>query len=259
MWKSFFYLLTLYVLASPEFAHAGSCKVKSDNTLYLKGSTDTEMLDCVRKADLTNIDTVLLKSRGGPVGPAMNIGDMIAPLNAHMIVKDYCNSSCANYFLPVASSVTVEAEAEVLLHGSIDEGGAKKYNYDGTWERFYQQQAYALKHKIHRGWLMYRHDYNQGGGNRFIYVDGELGWEAELSRKAGVLVEEKFFSSCFVNIPIKMEEPTLIQQALSNIKFKTKLLEQGFQPSGHWTCKGPFDPNWPVPSVDVSVKGPQPN
>lgn len=78
------------------------------------------MLDCVREQDLTGIDTVLLKSRGGSFDSAMKIGELIAPLGAHMIVKDYCNSSCANFFLPLASSIRVEAKAEVLLHGSID-------------------------------------------------------------------------------------------------------------------------------------------
>jgi len=229
-----------------SLAHAGNCKIKSDTSLYLKGDTDAKMLACVEKLDLSNIDTVLLKSRGGSVKHALGIGELIAPLKANMIVKGRCNSSCANFFLPLASTVTVEAQAELLLHGSIDPGFAKKANQARAWEGVDAQESFAQKYKIHRGWLMYRNDYSNGGGVRFEYFDGIHGWPDADKKIRFLQVEPKLFESCFPHIPVVFKGPTLIDDANENARTKRKLIKNGVRPTGGLICKGLFDPNWPV-------------
>lgn len=253
MWRYLQIIFCSLIGLWPAVVQAGSCKIKSDHILYLKGDTDEKMLDCVEKINLTGINTVLLKSRGGRVAPAIKIGELIAPLNAQMNVKDYCNSSCANYFLPLASSINVEAKAEVLLHGSIDPGLVKKSNWGGKergWALHDQQQAYAVKHRIHRGWLLYRTQYAKKGSDQYEYIDGDFGWLDRDDPVGFIQVEPRFFESCFPEIPIVFESPTIIEQANADEKRRLKLLKKGLRPTGDWTCKGPFNPDWPIPSPD---------
>jgi len=246
MWRALLYFTFSIFVLSPGLAYAGPCKIKSETTLYLKGDTDAKMLDCVQKLDLSEIDRIELKSIGGSVRHALQIGDLIAPLKAHMHVKDYCNSSCANYFLPVARSVTIEPKAELLLHGSMDPGIARKAGTARVWESVDAQEAYARTHRIHRGWLMYRNDYRNGGGTKLDYFDGQYGWPDDETNIQAFQVEPKLFKSCFPDIPVTFESPTLAEQANNNERTKRKFVEQKIRPTGTFICKGPFDPNWPV-------------
>jgi len=244
------FLAFLLFVFWPTEASAVRCKLISDSTLYLKGETDKKMLECVRSIDLSNIDTIVLKSSGGRVGEAWKIGELIAPLDAHMVVRSRCNSSCANFFLPLAQSVLVEEDAELLLHGSIDPGFGRKAGNLGSWELVDQQEVYAQKYQIHRGWLLYRNDYSNGRGAKLDYFDGVHGWPKADDKIRFFQVEQKLFESCFPDIDITFESPTFVERAEAKESRKRKYLRKGIRPTGSYVCKGPFDPNWTAPDAN---------
>lgn len=248
MWRYFLIVFCALILIWPEAAQAGSCKIINSTTLYLKGDTDEKMWTCIEKTDLSSIETVQLKSGGGRVKWALKIAERLAPIKARMIVKDRCHSSCANYFLPLARSVRVQPKAQILLHGSMDPGFARKHNHEQSWARVQAQDRFAKQHRIHRGWLMYREHYDQGRGGLLEYFDGEYGWPEEDGTIKYIQVEQKLFESCFPDIPIIFEKPNSSEQARSNDKQKQKFLKKGIRPSGSYICKGPFDPNEKPPS-----------
>lgn len=140
-----------------------------------------------------------------------------------------------------------------MLHGSFDPGiirRAEPEHRPKMWKLIDRQFDYAERHVIHRGWLLYRTKYEKRGGEQYLYIDGDFGWLDRDDPVGFMQVKTQFFESCFPDIPIVFESPTMIELANSDEKLRDKLLKQGLRPTGHWTCKGPYDPNWPVPSEE---------
>ena len=66
---------------------------------------------------------VFVSSGGGDVRAAIEIGLLLRDLGAHLVVRDLCLSSCANYLFSLAASKAVEPGALLGFHGGVG-GGA---------------------------------------------------------------------------------------------------------------------------------------
>jgi len=244
-------LIMIGFAASPARAKSGRCKLKSPNVLKLSGSTDAKMLACVQSKNLEGVKTVMVNSRGGKVSTALEIGDILAPLEAEFIITKQCSSSCANYFLPIARKITLQKNAMIIIHGSMDPGMArqmvKEHGRVGMWDIVERQQIYASKYNIHRGWLMYRDSYENGGGGQFDYVNGQPAWTDTPGKVTMILVEERMMRSCLPNVEITPFVDTKIDRANAKEKTKQRLVKQGIRASGSWECIGPSSAQLPTP------------
>lgn len=209
-----FFIVLLWMLSAGS-AFGLDCKLINETTLSLSGSIEKEDANCLDGLALASVETVIMNSEGGHVIAAMDIGDRLAPLNPHMIIKRDCNSSCANYWLPLARKITFKRKASIMLHGSMDEGVLKEHkgeideNYDRTRGYIERQNAYAKVHKIHRGWLFYRTDYALGLSAFEPYLSGSP-YLPEPPKGKKVKVRIRYFivtapmlQSCLPNIEIE--------------------------------------------------------
>ena len=179
---AFFILIVFFSSPISAWAKTGNCKLENAITLELSGSTDAKMLACVQSKNLESVKIIKVNSYGGSVDDALQIGALLAPLKAEFIITKQCNSSCANYFLPIARKITLQKNAAIALHGSMDIGFGRKISQDApddkkaitVWDIVERQQIYAAKYNIHRGWLLYRDSYEHGGNSQFNYVRGQL-------------------------------------------------------------------------------------
>lgn len=262
-----FSLFWAVVPGSSAWAQSGNCALETDTVLKLSGSTDAEMLACVQSKTLGNVKIIKVNSPGGSVRDALKIGDLLAPLDAEFIITKQCSSSCANYFLPIARKITLQKNTGIFLHGSIDPGTTRKAIQDGLgdksvklWDTVERQQRYAEKYDIHRGWLLYRHSFENGGGARFDYVNGEIGWRGKSRTVRAILVEERMLRSCLKNVEITPFVDTLIDRAHASKKKRRKLTKQEVSSSGTWECIGPGSAHLPTPdftALRAEVKQPE--
>lgn len=65
---------------------------------------------------------VFVSSGGGDVRAAIEIGLLLRGLGAHLVVRDLCLSSCANYLFSLAASKSVEHGALLGFHGGVGDG-----------------------------------------------------------------------------------------------------------------------------------------
>jgi len=65
---------------------------------------------------------VFVSSGGGDVRAAIEIGLLLRDLGAHVVVRDLCLSSCANYLFSLAASKSVEPGAILGFHGGVGDG-----------------------------------------------------------------------------------------------------------------------------------------
>jgi hypothetical protein len=64
-----------------------------------------------------NVGTLVIRSEGGDVRAAIAMAEEVRRRGMQIRIRGYCNSSCANYLLPVAVAVVAEQGARVVLHG----------------------------------------------------------------------------------------------------------------------------------------------
>ncbi|MEL0628869.1 hypothetical protein [Psychromonas aquatilis] len=81
------------------------------------------------------IGSFTVNSLGGNVHAAMDLADWIKENNISLIVEGNCFSSCANYFIPGASSVLIKSRSIAGLHG----GALQK-----IWRRNYPWYLYVF-------------------------------------------------------------------------------------------------------------------
>lgn len=62
--------------------------------------------------------TLTVRSPGGDARSAMLLGDAIRQFRVSMIVTQYCHSACSAYLMPSATSVRIENQASIALHGT---------------------------------------------------------------------------------------------------------------------------------------------
>lgn len=225
---------------NPGLGGGPPCAMTSDGDLLLRGSTTEPMLACVRALKTAPVKRVVLDSNGGPVAVAVQIGEILADYHAEMVIRGQCNSSCANYFLPVARKITVEAGSLVLLHGSLDDNTLAQTAGDPakTRQQYDAQMAYVERHHIHRGWLMMRSAEDFAARRPSQYVSGQIGqpFLAGASSIKAMLVEEVFMRSCLPDVEITPFKDTMAQRVYVDESAARALARQGVFPSGSIAC-----------------------
>jgi len=103
------------------------CEQRSDRVFAISGKIDDAMAACVRAKFQPTTRELILNSEGGNVSAALDIAEILEGKRLHMVVEGQCNSSCANYVLPLAGRITIRPGAVALLHGSIDPWTVEKF------------------------------------------------------------------------------------------------------------------------------------
>ena len=231
----------------------GVCEQRTAEVFVIRGEIDAELARCVRETLADTTRELALDSEGGDVEAALDIADLLAGRDLTMRVEGECNSSCANYFLPLARRVSISPNAMVLLHGSVDRWTIERWrnrrsevlatqiasgrtpeaakaafasslrHADATAAR---QDAFAARHGVRPGWLLYR---EPGSG----VVPG-LTTQPPPGR--AILVEEPMMRSCLPNVEIDAYQDALERRWLRSLR-RLGLRWASIIPSGPATCR----------------------
>lgn len=212
--------------SSPTFTTAtetanrtGACEQRTPEIFAISGEIDAELAQCVRRNFADTTQQLVLDTEGGSVEAALDIAEVIQDRGLIMRVEGECNSSCANYFLPLARRIELAPAAMVLLHGSIDpwtihrfrsrkaefmamqaRSGRTAEQAEASFtellanaERTAARQAgFMERHGVNPGWLLYR---TPGSGS----VEG---LSDQPTRSVAILVEERMMRSCLPGVEI---------------------------------------------------------
>lgn len=219
------------------------CRKVSQTVLQVAGPTDHEMKTCLRENLNKEIKVLRLTSGGGSASLAMDIGEMLAARPLKIIVSEQCASSCANYLLPVAAEIYVDADSLIMLHGSIDEGfvaNARTIQSDTVISEFEslqtRQDAYALRFKIPGPWLLERESY-ASFGSPLAGLTGQFSdFHRETSKRSKLLPGPDFVKSCFPHVEISFSDRSLAIKALNDVRVARRLARQGYFSSGTARC-----------------------
>lgn len=185
---------------------AGTCSQPTPETFVLAGVIDAEMAACVERVMAPTTTQLVLTSRGGKADEAMGIAERFEGRRLTMTVKGECNSSCANYFLPLAGRLIVEPDAVIVLHGGIDPSLISRtqaaangmvdsgVDLEATAQR---QLAFMDRNQINPGWLLYR----EAGSTAVERLDGA--WADFDARTKAFLVEETMAKSCLPDTAVE--------------------------------------------------------
>ncbi len=127
----FFAMVTVLVPPSVIYAatFAGSSTVTQTSsiencrmegrTIVFFGDSGAELSLCLLKRRTSNPRILKITSPGGQASASMMSAYTIRAMGLSIVVDRYCNSSCANYLLPAAKSITVPEGSYVMVHGSV--------------------------------------------------------------------------------------------------------------------------------------------
>lgn len=199
-------LLALALSSLGGLAYAAPCEQRSPTVFALSGETNPAMADCVAAKLQPTTTELVVDSQGGPSGAAMDIAERLSGLRDLTIrVDGQCASSCANYVLPLGRRLLVARQAIIMVHGGMDPAQVarvepnKKAMIQALADR---QLAFARRHKIPPGWLLYR---TAAAPTRVDGLDGAYRWrttpEAEL-----YLVEAPMLRSCLPRLDVTAYE-----------------------------------------------------
>lgn len=235
------------------------CRQETAETFVLTGKIDAGMAACVAERFEPGMREIILNSMGGDVASALDIASHFEGRRLTMRVREECNSSCANYFLPLAGRIVVEPGALIILHGSIDPWTASRVQarsraafmrtqlaagvgrpeaqalFETGAEKLSalvaRQAAFASRNGIPPGWLMYR---EQGSDGRDI-----PGLSEDLRpRTRYLLVEERMLRACLPGVEIEPYQADLRRHWLRSIR-RLGLAWSAIVPSGAMVCTGP--------------------
>lgn len=224
------------------------CEKTDAQTLRLSGPIDERMEVCVSRYSDDVIKRVIISSQGGSVRSALRIGETIATWHAELVIEGECVSSCANYFVPVASRVVLHPGGAIVLHGSIDEGFIDKNRnamnpaaLDGSRETVRLQRLYADRFDIPPAWLLTRQRYSSPEMN----VDGLEGefvpFHPSGRAMAFLVAEAPFLRSCFPHIAFEGLEDMLSERARVEFDLARTLAANKFARSGDARCRNRSD------------------
>jgi len=202
-------LAALVLLSLGGLARAARCEQRSPTVFALSGETNPAMADCVAAKLRPTTTELVVDSPGGPSGVAMDIAERLSGLRDLTIrIDGECASSCANYFLPLGRRLLVGRQAIIMVHGGMDPAQVTKVapSEKAMIQALAEKQlAFALKHKIPPGWLLYR---TAAAPTRVDGLDGAYRWrttpEAEL-----YLVEAPMLRSCLPHLDVTAYETWL--------------------------------------------------
>lgn len=234
-------------LTAPAEARAADCRQQSPEVFVITGEIDQALTDCVDRLFAPTTRELVLNSQGGSVEAALTIAEHFEGKGLTMRVRNECNSSCANFFLPLASRLIVERGAIIGLHGSIDpmliastrERGetVAAVNASRTAQR---QMAFARRNNIHPGWLLYR----LAGATTADALDGAWGGQTASSRM--FIVEERMARSCLQNVEILPYQADLEATVLRPERV-ARLHRRGIARSATVVCNGMTWDDFPPP------------
>lgn len=220
-----------------------TCGDIDNGNLRLTGPTDEVMLDCVQAAQAGGLDTIIISSSGGSASIAMDIGDVLAPLNTKIIVEDICASSCANYLLPVANHVIVSKNALIMLHGSIDPGFVRQAAQKAQGESLdlvealhFRQADYRMRHSIPKAWLLWREQYRESGDKIVGLIGRFEDLHPSTTLRSRLIVGPDFMKSCFPHQISDFSADDLLAKAKEDQKLAKRLSRNGYFTTGGARC-----------------------
>jgi hypothetical protein len=236
------------------------CRQESAERFVIDGRTDQALLDCVKANFVLSTNELVVTSWGGDMAISLDIAAILERGEFDMVVEEVCASACANYFIPLARRLQLNPGAFVLLHGGADEvlffrdfGTDSEYaaklveQEAGKLDRptalrlaveirtqaqrlVDRQKAFARKHGISPGWLLYR---SMEEPDRERDLSGEL-----TPNMTYVLAEEAFVKSCLPNVVVEPFQQELEDRVLNRSRW---LWRNRFAPSGDLVCLGRFE------------------
>ncbi|MFC5345492.1 hypothetical protein ACETK8_07035 [Brevundimonas staleyi] len=241
-----------FTYEGPDHVRTGACEQRSPEVFAISGEIDAELAQCVRDNFADTTRELALDTEGGSVEAALDIVEVIQGHDLTMRVEGECNSSCANYFLPLAERIVVEPNAMILLHGSVDpwtihrwrerkaEFMAMQTGRGRTVEEaetsfqqlltdaealIVRQAAFADRHGVRPGWLLYRVP-----GSRQV-----VGLSDQPTRAVAILVEERMMRSCLPGVEIAPYQKTLERRWTRSLR-RIGLFWVRIAPSGRAAC-----------------------
>lgn len=115
--RKFCVILTLLF---PAFCFA--CEVKIISSLEkigFFGCINSDAVKIMAKELDKKPRDIVIQSEGGDVEAALKLAAIIQELKLSLLVRGYCNSSCANYLIPAAKHVYVENDSLIMFHGDV--------------------------------------------------------------------------------------------------------------------------------------------
>lgn len=225
---------------------AAACRLETPDLFALEGEITSALATCVAAMFQPSTREVILNSMGGDVASALDIAAHFEGRRLTMRVRNACNSSCANYFLPLAGRIVVEPGGLIILHGSVDPWTVERAILsaqddpapngparDGArFERLRalaaRQADFAARNSIPPGWLLYR---EAGSDGRDI-----AGLSDDLRpRGRHLLVEEALLRSCLTGADIQPYQDDLQRRWLRSYR-RIGLYLSGIEPSGAAVC-----------------------
>lgn len=216
------------------------CRQETAETFVLTGKIDAGMAACVAERFEPGTREIILNSMGGDVASALDIALHFEGRRLTMRVREECNSSCANYFLPLAGRIVVEPGGLIILHGSIDPWTVDRAilrqrdvsddgsRFDGLRAIEARQAEFAARNRIPAGWLLYR---EAGSDGRDI-----TGLSNDLRpRGRYLLVEEPLLRSCLTETDIQPFQDDLRRRWLGSYR-RIGLYMSRIEPSGSAVC-----------------------
>lgn len=230
-----------------QAADAAACRQETPDVFALEGEITAALATCVAATFQPSTREVILNSMGGDVASALDIAAHFEGRRLTMRVRNACNSSCANYFLPLARRIVVEPGGLIILHGSVDpwtverailsaqdgpDPGGPSMRDGAGFERLRalaaRQADFAARNSIPPGWLLYR---EAGSDGRDI-----AGLSDDLRpRGRHLLVEEALLRSCLTGADIQPYQDDLQRRWLRSYR-RIGLYLSRIEPSGAAVC-----------------------
>lgn len=242
---------SVFTMGADRPAEELRCEQRSDQVFFISGKIDEMMAACVRTTFQSTTQKLILNSEGGSVSAALDIAEILEGKDLDMVVEGQCNSSCANYLLPLAGRITFSPGSIALLHGSIDPWTVEKFkrgrnafltlqakagrSEDRAIEAFdelitdtealrVRQAEFARRNAIPPGWLLYR----DAGSGRVIGL-------SDLPRFGrAYLVEEQMLRSCLSATVTPYQED--LRRKILSFPRRLRLSWTGVTPSGKARC-----------------------
>lgn len=222
--------------ANAQEAEAPPCRQLSPTVFMLDGPTESAMRDCVRETLGDSTTELVVRSGGGNIEVALDIADLLARPGLTVRVREKCYSSCANYFLPLATTLVIEPGATIVQHGGVDpsfianERGTRRaarirdrralrpdlslaelqVDFDRAIEKYTElaerQRRFAARHGVGPGWFLYR---EPGDGDFGRHLEGKAGPKPSLFGWEYLLVEEPMLRSCLPRVQVEPFQPML--------------------------------------------------
>ncbi|WP_298159655.1 hypothetical protein [Brevundimonas sp.] len=236
-------------------ARTGACEQRTAEVFAITGEIDAALSRCVRETFAGSTRELVLDSNGGSVEAALDIAGILEGRGLTMRVEGECNSSCANYFLPLARRIEFSPRSIVLLHGSIDPWTldrfrSRKSEFMALQARIgrsvedaeiafaeamartettaTRQAEFAQRHNVAPGWLLYR---TPGSAD-------VTGLDHEPTQSRAILVEERMMRSCLPGVEIAPYQQALTKRWLRSYR-RLGLLWERIAPSGRTVCRLP--------------------